>query len=108
MLLGILIYAFGLLVQIRPPDQFSIFNFGLFIISKQHVVRINREISDTSACKSLEFNIPDFRGELITSFSRMGCLDTHHACGLDDNLLLLLECRMFCVCVVVCSTKMEK
>ena len=72
------------------------------------MVRIIRELMDTSACKSLEFNIPDFRGELITSFFRMGRLNTRHACGLDDNLLLLLNCRMFCVCVVVCGTKMEK
>lgn len=71
-LLGILLYAFGLLVQIGPPDQFSINNFGLCIKYKQHVVRINRELLDTFACKSLEFNIPDFRGELITSFFRMG------------------------------------
>lgn len=52
-LLGILLYAFGLLVQIGPPDQFSINNFGLCIKYKQHVVRINRELLDTFACKSL-------------------------------------------------------
>ena len=55
MLLGILVCACGLLVQIGPPDQFAFNNFGLSLISKQHVVMVNRELLDTSEFKSLEF-----------------------------------------------------